>query len=453
MDATIPRAEIFLAQTPQIFRRTAFLAALARAVPANEEFTDDAAVAEAAGIPVEVVPGEADNLKITYPDDLARAERILASRAGSPPIPRFGSGAGSMSIGSSRGVARGGRRRDRERCRAARPQATATPSLHALADAILGAAGLEDLGTLFPDTDPNYRDADSRDLLRRCVERAAAAGFRVVNADCVVVVEKPKLAPHRAAIRASVASILGSSLERVEREEQDRRGAGPRRRWARARRHMHGAPPVRRSIGCSRRRGRGRLALRRGEGAPGALVGDAPGPAGLTREWTTRRFGVTWEVSRKVEAEDLKWLASTGANGIVQMPFPRQPRPDEPVIEDPDLRVWVSASAGCGRPRASRASTESQRSCKPHLFIGEPNLGALAGRHPPAQHGRLGGLVCQLSEDDPSLRGARGRGGDGGVLRGRRAAADDVVRERVAFAHRRRAARLPRRGDVQRELG
>jgi 2-C-methyl-D-erythritol 4-phosphate cytidylyltransferase/2-C-methyl-D-erythritol 2,4-cyclodiphosphate synthase len=226
VDATIPRAEIFLAQTPQIFRRTAFLAALARAVPANEEFTDDAAVAEAAGIPVEVVPGEADNLKITYPDDLARAERILASRAGSPADPkiRVGCGFDVHRLVEGRRFVAGGVEIASDVGPLGHSDGDAL--LHALADAILGAAGLEDLGTLFPDTDPNYRDADSRDLLRRCVERAAAAGFRVVNADCVVVVEKPKLAPHRAAIRASVAGILGIEPERVNVKGKTAEGLG-----------------------------------------------------------------------------------------------------------------------------------------------------------------------------------------------------------------------------------
>jgi hypothetical protein len=137
---------------------------------------------------------------------------------------------------------------------------------------------------------------------------------------------------------------------------------------------------VRRSIGCFLAAAAAAASLYGAAKALQALwVGDAPGPAGLTREWTTRRFGVTWEVSRKVEAEDLKWLASTGANGIVQMPFPRQPRPDEPVIEDPDLRVWGQRERGLRQTSRLAREYGIATILKPHLFIGEPNSGLWPG--------------------------------------------------------------------------
>jgi len=81
--------------------------------------------------------------------------------------------------------------------------------LHAITDAVLGAAGLDDIGTLFPDTDERWKDADSKDLLRLAMERVVAAGFQVVNVDVVVVTDAPKIAPHRAAMRATIAGLLG----------------------------------------------------------------------------------------------------------------------------------------------------------------------------------------------------------------------------------------------------
>jgi 2-C-methyl-D-erythritol 2,4-cyclodiphosphate synthase len=85
----------------------------------------------------------------------------------------------------------------------------ADPLLHALADAVLGAAGLGDLGDRFPPTDPRWKDADSRDLLARALEEARAAGYVPVNADCIVVLEEPRLAPFKASLRKSVAAAMG----------------------------------------------------------------------------------------------------------------------------------------------------------------------------------------------------------------------------------------------------
>lgn len=81
--------------------------------------------------------------------------------------------------------------------------------LHAIADAVLGAAGLGDIGRLYPDTDARFKDADSRALLRDAVARVEAAGWRIGNVDCTIVAERPKIAPHVDAMRASIAECLG----------------------------------------------------------------------------------------------------------------------------------------------------------------------------------------------------------------------------------------------------
>jgi 2-C-methyl-D-erythritol 2,4-cyclodiphosphate synthase len=86
---------------------------------------------------------------------------------------------------------------------------------HAVIDALLGAAGLGDIGELFPDTDERHRDADSLELLAEVVARVGAAGLAIVNVDCTLIAEQPKLAPHKPAIRARLAAVLGIATERV----------------------------------------------------------------------------------------------------------------------------------------------------------------------------------------------------------------------------------------------
>lgn len=98
--------------------------------------------------------------------------------------------------------------------------------LHALIDALLGAAGLDDIGTLFPDTDPRYANADSRDLLAQALERVRAGGFRVANVDLVLVADAPRISPHRQAMRETIAGILGVELACVNVKGKTTEGLG-----------------------------------------------------------------------------------------------------------------------------------------------------------------------------------------------------------------------------------
>jgi len=98
--------------------------------------------------------------------------------------------------------------------------------LHAITDAVLGAAGLDDIGTLFPDTDEAWKGADSRDLLRRALEEVRRAGFRVVNVDTVLVTDAPRIAPHRAAMRATLAGLLGIDAVSVNVKGKTTEGLG-----------------------------------------------------------------------------------------------------------------------------------------------------------------------------------------------------------------------------------
>jgi 2-C-methyl-D-erythritol 2,4-cyclodiphosphate synthase len=97
---------------------------------------------------------------------------------------------------------------------------------HAIVDALLGAAGLGDIGEHFPDTDERFRDADSMELLGTVLASVTAAGLRIVNVDCTVVMEQPKLGPHRAAIRERLAKELGLTPERVNVKASTGEGMG-----------------------------------------------------------------------------------------------------------------------------------------------------------------------------------------------------------------------------------
>jgi 2-C-methyl-D-erythritol 2,4-cyclodiphosphate synthase len=101
------------------------------------------------------------------------------------------------------------------------------PLLHAVADALLGAAGLEDLGTLFPDSDPKWKGADSAKLLEEAAARVRATGWTVVSVDAVVMAEKPKIAPHRAAIRDRLSRLLAVPLDCVNVKGKTAEALGP----------------------------------------------------------------------------------------------------------------------------------------------------------------------------------------------------------------------------------
>lgn len=219
--STPDRRGLFAAQTPQAFRlevlREAFAAASARGWRA----TDEAALVEALGRPVAVVPGEEANLKVTTPLDLALAEAILRERrgeagAGAPPALaglRVGHGCDVHPLVPGRRLVLGGVEIPHEAGLAGHSDADAV--VHALIDALLGAAGLGDVGAWFPDDDARFRGADSLDLLREVAARLRGLGWRVLNCDVTVIAERPRLSPHREAMRERLAEGLGISPQRV----------------------------------------------------------------------------------------------------------------------------------------------------------------------------------------------------------------------------------------------
>lgn len=207
--ATLPRTEVFLAQTPQAFRRDVLMRALAPGEAAD--VTDEAGLVERGGGDVQLVPGEPANIKITTPEDLATAR--APGRAGGEQAMRIGSGYDLHRLVPGRALILGGVRIPFEL--GLDGHSDADIICHAVTDAILGAAALGDIGRLFPDTDAAWQDADSLALLRHAVAVVHGGGFRVGNVDVTVIAERPKLLPHLTAIRANLAGALGIDASAV----------------------------------------------------------------------------------------------------------------------------------------------------------------------------------------------------------------------------------------------
>lgn len=213
--AAVPRDGLWRAQTPQAFRLPAILAAhRAHRGPA----ADDVEIARAAGLDVIIVPGDEDNLKLTWPEDFARAERILAARAAAEQRAhrmdiRTGNGFDVHRFGPGDHVWLCG-------VRLAHPRgllghSDADVGLHALTDAIYGALAEGDIGTHFPPSDPQWKGAASHIFLRHAAALAATRGFRLTHCDVTLICEAPKIGPHAAAMRATLSGILGIDQARI----------------------------------------------------------------------------------------------------------------------------------------------------------------------------------------------------------------------------------------------
>jgi len=211
VEATLERESLRLIQTPQAFAFAPLLAAHRRAAAETRlDFTDDAALAEWAGLTVGVFAGEAGNIKLTHEEDFARAEALLAGALGDV---RTGSGLDVHAFGPGDHVMLGGVRVAHERALTGHSDADVV--LHALTDAILGALAEGDIGAHFPPGDPHWHGVSSDRFLRFAAERVTARGGRIAHLDVTVVCEAPRIGPHRDAMRANIAAIAGIAPGRV----------------------------------------------------------------------------------------------------------------------------------------------------------------------------------------------------------------------------------------------
>ncbi len=213
VNETLPRESIYLAQTPQAFRHDVLREALAIG-EAGAEATDEATLAERAGHPVRLVDGESSNIKLTIADDLRVADAIARSR-GEPVAQggRAGTGYDLHRLVAGRRLILGGISIPSEL--GALGHSDADVICHAATDAVLGAVGLGDIGRHFPDSDPRWKDANSLDLLERAAALLRERGYEVGNVDITVILERPKIRDHVAAMRSSVASALGVEPSQV----------------------------------------------------------------------------------------------------------------------------------------------------------------------------------------------------------------------------------------------
>ncbi len=209
--ATVDRSQLWRALTPQMFRLGPLRDALRGALAHGQLVTDEAAAMEAAGFTPRLIEGRADNLKITRPEDLALAEFYLTRRREG--TLRIGHGFDVHAFGPGEFITLGG-------VRIAHTQGLIAHSdgdvlLHALCDALLGAAGLGDIGQHFPDSHAAFRNIDSRILLRQVIALLQARQLAVGNVDATIVAQAPRMAPHIAAMRECIATDLNVAVDQV----------------------------------------------------------------------------------------------------------------------------------------------------------------------------------------------------------------------------------------------
>jgi len=208
--ATLDRQPLRLAQTPQGARRDWMLDALRAAVDSGIEVTDEAQALERAGRRVALVPGARSNVKITTPEDWADALRRVEA---APADLRVGHGYDIHRFGGSRALVLGGVVFPGEAGLLGHSDADVV--LHAAMDAVLGAAGLPDIGHLFPPDDPRFTGADSAPLAREVGGRLRHAGFAILNLDLTVLAERPKIGGRVEAMRGAIASCFAIDSGRV----------------------------------------------------------------------------------------------------------------------------------------------------------------------------------------------------------------------------------------------
>jgi len=211
VEATPERARLRIAQTPQAFRFDVILEAHRRAArEGRSDFTDDAALAEWAGLTVATFEGDVANMKLTTPEDFVREEARLASLLGDI---RTGTGYDVHAFGDGDHVMICGIRVPHTRGFLAHSDGDV--GLHALVDAILGALADGDIGSHFPPSDPQWKGAASDRFLKYAIDRVAARGGRIANLEVTLICERPKIGPLRDTMRGRIAEITGVDISRI----------------------------------------------------------------------------------------------------------------------------------------------------------------------------------------------------------------------------------------------
>lgn len=230
VSSTLERKQLYAIQTPQTFARNVIESAYERAYADHYFGTDDASLVERLGMPVRIISGSYENVKITTPTDIIIAEAIMERSQKSgvrsrKSEARVGHGYDVHRFAPGRKLFLGGIEFPGEE--GLLGHSDADVMLHAVADAVLGAAGAGDIGRLFPDTDPAYKDARSAILLAKVAEVVAKLGWRVGNIDVTLIAEKPRIAKHAPTMQENIAAALGISPEQVSVKASTAEGMGP----------------------------------------------------------------------------------------------------------------------------------------------------------------------------------------------------------------------------------
>jgi 2-C-methyl-D-erythritol 4-phosphate cytidylyltransferase/2-C-methyl-D-erythritol 2,4-cyclodiphosphate synthase len=210
-DGTVPRAGLHAAQTPQSFEYDLILAGHRAAAAAEQgDFTDDAAIAEWQEIPVKLIEGDRDNIKLTLSRDLELADERL--RGAMIPDIRTGNGYDVHQLVEGDGVTLCGVKIPHSQT--LKGHSDADVALHALTDALLATCGAGDIGDHFPPSDPQWKGAASRIFLEHAAKIVREHGGTIMNADISIIAEAPKIGPHRESMRKMLADMLAIDLER-----------------------------------------------------------------------------------------------------------------------------------------------------------------------------------------------------------------------------------------------
>ena len=207
VEETLDRSNLWSVQTPQAFRASVLREAQAQALEDGFIGTDDTVLVERIGHPVAIVEGARDNIKVTVPEDLARVEDILNRRRRTTTTSRIGMGYDVHQLVEGRPLILGGVEIPFERGLLGHSDADVLT--HVVIDALLGASGEGDIGRLFPDTDPAYKDISSLDLLDRTAAVLKERGASVVNVDATVMAQRPRFADHISRMESNIARVLG----------------------------------------------------------------------------------------------------------------------------------------------------------------------------------------------------------------------------------------------------
>ncbi|WP_163528003.1 bifunctional 2-C-methyl-D-erythritol 4-phosphate cytidylyltransferase/2-C-methyl-D-erythritol 2,4-cyclodiphosphate synthase [Halobacillus ihumii] len=214
---TLDRSKLWAAQTPQAFDYGLITEAHERAQRENYYGTDDASLVERLERQVEILEGSYDNIKLTTPEDLAKAEAYLKDtrigKGGDQTMFRIGQGFDVHQLSEGRKCIIGGVTIPHERGLIGHSDADVL--LHTIADACLGAIGEGDIGKHFPDTDPEFKDADSGELLKHVWKFVTDQGYELGNLDCTVIAQEPKMAPYIDEIRENIARLLDGEQSRI----------------------------------------------------------------------------------------------------------------------------------------------------------------------------------------------------------------------------------------------